>query len=475
MPDITPPADKPIPSLDHTMGPEARFDRYPLSISVREPFCGYTNAPDVIHAARALVATEYLERGFVTPDEMDGDTISSAADPYVLHSEHYVDMRTDEHSARSRSGSGIGVAGTIRKIKFVPQKGRSSFPVLDHEESLYPEAVQEIYATGLEATVEMSNLVRDRRIDSDGTAALRLYRKAFHDSWNGGEEEQYIMACNPVLFTAFTYLFNGAFKRIGPNLPYKGQEAIPAMINLRRGGLELINASSDPKNPFRRVHRLVVDYFLSGANVRELDSDIVDALLENGFEDTVAKMRGSGQSIIQDDPDPPVAEIRREVKRAVVIDKIQKRKGEIVAGAGLLAYTALRTAGVKYGIDPGTDVDWRIFLGIEVATTAPYVWGMGDLTRSTLRPEKYSMAAKFRAIGVAATSLMAPYAYVIAEGGGMPNSAKWGVGAVAGLAVASAAANIRRRVKQERSKQFTETESPLATTVGTGSIIQDAA
>lgn len=441
------------------------------------PYCGRIDDDAVIDAARQVVAAEYLKRKFVNPEEVVDGVILPSSDPYVGHSEYYVDIK--ETPSRRRMGmrnrvsdtqdtDEARIAGTVRKIKFVPEKGAGSFPVLDKQHLLDPDAVDEIYRVGLENTVEISALVRDSRVDVDGMSALRLYRRAFQDSWNNGNNEQlYIMACNPRLFENFTMIFNGAFRRIGPDLDYPGQEAIPAMINLREGALSLISSANNPKNPYKNLHRTVVDYFLSGADIDKVDEEILGALNEGGFQDTIAKMRGSGKSIIETYPEPPMKKIKSQARAAVIAEKIKERRPELVWGsAALLALTAVRAYAVDVGVEPYSDVDTGIFLGIEIATTPTLALGYGDIFRSMREPEKYGIIQRARGMGLAVTSFAAPYLYVWAEGGGMPDSSKWGAAGFLALGIASAAQKLRKgRMAASDSRGSKETarhEEPSA-------------
>ena len=64
---------------------------------------------------------------------------------------------------------------------------------------------------------------------------------------------------------------------------------------------------------------------------------------------------------------------------------------------------------------PVTNADWRVFLDIELATTAPYVWGIGDLARNA-NNDDYKTSRKISAYALAGSAFVAPYAYLAAEG-----------------------------------------------------------
>lgn len=142
------------------------------------------------------------------------------------------------------------------------------------------------------------------------------------------------------------------------------------------------------------------------------------------------------------------------------------RRPEMVASALLLGYTAVRTWLVKDHVSPDTDVDWRIFLGLEIATTWPYAKGMGTLIRSAQNPDAFTRKQKVSAGVVAGTSFMAPYAYVIAEGEGMPAGSWVGAGAFAVAGIAMAVRDVRRARQEHDPELATDEAVPPAADAG---------
>lgn len=196
--------------------------------------------------------------------------------------------------------------------------------------------------------MEVSALVRDKALDRDGTAAMRLYKELFLTVWSRDKtgDSALIMACNPKLYKNFSLLFDGSMKRIGPDLPYKGQDAIPAMFMNREGAINVIQLSTDPNNPYRSMHAKVVEYFFTGADAAMLHADVVEALEAHGYTSLVEKMR-SGDWPLQDNLD---ARAQKEIKQAgvrgAIIAKMVSRKPEIIANVLLAGYTAFRTVAV---------------------------------------------------------------------------------------------------------------------------------
>ena len=346
-------------------------------------------------------------------------TISQEYDPYHLHSEYYVLMNED-HSQ---------IVATSRKILFDESKGKNSFPMLDHEDELDQDFLSKLQEVGLNNTVEISALTKNPDLDEDNMATLIVYRQLFQDAMRNSDNERlFIMACSPGLFRTFKMLFDGAMQQVGPALDYPGQEAIPVMFDLRDGPISIIEMANDNNNPKSESYKHIVKFMLEGISKGEVAPEIVEALDKNGFENLLSEEVDGQEEITKN-------------------SLWSRRKPEVISGLGLLAYTAARTVAVAKGISPYSHVDWRVFLGIEVATTPTYVWGMGDLIRSILKPDEYSTRQKIASTTLAGSSLLAPYAYIAAEGSGMPEAAWIGFFTVAALSVAAAA---RRLVTKSR-------------------------
>lgn len=384
--------------------------------------CSATQDPEMIYSARKLVADRYLNLGFVTSEDIVDGVMSAEADPYAAHSTYYV--VTDPKNGE--------IVATSRRIHYDPSSGEKSFPLLDHKDQIDESYLERIDALGIENCVEISSLVRNPAYRPDNQVTLQLYREMFQDAWASGSEGEkvFLMACKPKLFTRFKQLFDGSMQRIGPDIDYPGEKVVPAMFELLDGSVDLIRKSKGVY-PHRPIHRAVIRFMFEGADGSNYDRSILAALEYSNFDDITQKINGA----------PSIPE-------QSMSEKISHRKPEIIAAASLLGYTALRTYGVAEGVSPHTDVDWRIFLGIEALTTPSYVLGMGDMIRSAIKPELYTRMQRLKAAGLGIGSLIAPYAYVVAEGNNMPASAWTGVGAFAAVAGAS----IVNQTRSERKK-----------------------
>jgi hypothetical protein len=396
---------------------------------------GYTNCPDVIHEARSLTAREYLRKGFINDDEVGPDgTISADNDPYMSSSIYYV-VANEEHE----------IVATTRKIVFDKEAGETSFPVWAHKDVFDPEIVEEVEAIGLDRCVEISALAKDKQKDADNMATLKLYRSLYQDaimenSPSGVKEEVFLMALSPQLYEQFSTFFGSALQRMGPDLEYPGEEVVPALLRTKQGSLDIIRAAKDENNPTANVQEFVVHYMLDGCSSDTLDPVILDELSENGFDEVLEKLGvNSPEKPEITDEGQGLEEDFETTENAVgFLKKVEKRKPELIAAAGLIGYTVLRTLGVKHGISPYSNVDWRTFLAIEVATTPPYVLSMGNIARSVKSPEQFTNLQLRKSEVIAGASLVSPYAYVAANGEGMPPEAWMGVGGVFAFSAISA-------------------------------------
>lgn len=383
--------------------------------------CFATSDPVLIHEARLLVAQRYLHLNFVSADQIDRDgTLTQEADPYASHSTYYVVL--DRASNQ--------MVATSRRIHYDPARGEASFPVWEHKAELNPNYVSQVEQIGLDKCVEISALVRNPAFKPDRRITMELYRQMFQDVWRAGDagEKIFLMACKPSLYKTFRKIFDGSIERMGEDLNYPGEIAVPALFRTTEGSASLINKAGESvfKNRHNWIHRRVVKYMMVGADVEKFDPSIINALQNGPFEKTLDNLG------VERPPTPTFAE------------RLKNHKPEIGVGAFLIGWTALRTLGVVEGVSPDTDVDWRVFLGIEVATTPSYIIGVRDTVRSILHPEQYSRRQKVKALLMGGGSFLAPYAYVTAEGHDMPSGAWAGVGAFAAASVALFLSKVRK-------------------------------
>lgn len=370
--------------------------------------CFATNDPGLIHQARQLTAAVYLKRNFITEDQIGEDgMIKPEHDPFADYSTYYVKTTPD----------GENIVASLRTIKYDPTKGKESFPVLEHEHELFEDNLRQLKTVGYENLVEVSALVANRELDTDRSATLQLYKRMMLDEWGRDTEGKttLIMACNPKLYEGFSLLFDGSMQRMGPDLPYPGQDAVPAMFKLNEGAKNVINISRDPQNHYRKVHEIVVNYFLAGTTSNDLHPDIIDALNANNYSALAKKIANNQWDYRETD----FSQVSRSLKIAgiegKIREKIASRRPEIAANAALAGYTVARTVGVAQGVDPVANTNWGAFLAIELATQIPYAWGISDIIRGSLR-ENYSRSRQLLAATAIGSAFAGPYVYLAANG-----------------------------------------------------------
>lgn len=302
--------------------------------------CAVTRDPALVGEARKLVATEYVRRGFIENPvaKLDENGIPRD-DPDHERATYYVVMLDG------------GVAATVRTIHHDPAKGMESLPVLRDEDDRERLRMDRIEELGVENLIEVSALVRDRDSSFKKTDAMKLYKKIFMDAWKNDKDGKsaFIMACNPRLAEDLQFLFGDSMERVGQDLEYTGQNATPILFANREGAVQTIKASKDPKNKNRKLQRDVVNYFLSGSTRGDLHKDIIEALQENGYDELLARIDDGKW----DDVEEREQQAMRGIKKAFAVRKIKEverhYRHEVIAGAGLMGYTALRTLAVAGG------------------------------------------------------------------------------------------------------------------------------
>ena len=99
-----------------------------------------------------------------------------------------------------------------------------------------------------------------------------------------------------------------------------------------------------------------------------------------------------------------------------LLHRFRKYWPEASGFAVMMVYTAVRTVLVANGIDTVARTDWRVFLLIEVVTTVPYVWGIGDLIRGAMLGT-YRFSRTLLGFAAVLAGVILPYAYIAMFGG----------------------------------------------------------
>ncbi len=113
--------------------------------------------------------------------------------------------------------------------------------------------------------------------------------------------------------------------------------------------------------------------------------------------------------------DPPASTTPWETFRSL-LHRFRKYWPEASGFALMMVYTAVRTVLVAKGIDTVAHTDWRIFLLIEIVTTVPYVWGIGDLVRGAMLGT-HPFSRTLLGFAAVLAGVILPYAYIGMFGG----------------------------------------------------------
>lgn len=415
--------------------------------------CFRIDSDELLEESRRLTASVYLARGFVSQDQVNSQgLIADEYDPYVKHSTYYATTSSDKQQ----------ISATLRLINYNPEAGKRSFPMIsEFEDCIEPEFKDKLEKIGYSNIHEISALARDRDLDSAGVSAMQLYRTMFLDAWSDkgidADKSTFIMACNPKLADRLKLLFGESMQVMGSNMPYTGQEAVPLMFENFSGAIDTIKRSRDAKNPYKTLQSEVVKYFFNGADIQAVHPGIVDTLKDENYTDLLEKMTSGVWENVHDYDVRMMSRMKRagaigKARELFTKDSLKKYWPEAVATAGLLGYTAARTAAVGVGMDATTDAEWEVFLAIELGTTPTYVLPMGDLIRNAGKsPDEYARSRKYMMLGLAGGSYVAPYAYLYGVGG--LESAQ-GAGTFAGLVgvavVPALAKAVKKRLKKKR-------------------------
>lgn len=349
-------------------------------------------------ACRKLVARRYLELGYY-----DSKDITDEGTP----APEAWDQLGDYYSIPGDINEGDPRA-TCRVIR-LSQQLEPRLPLLEHINDLDEEARRRILdymdLTDPYSVVEISALARSGGIKDDSSMeALTLYSKMFQDFLHRSQypdhgRELWIMAVSPALMGIFNDCFgDGVISRAGPSLPYKGEDTIPCTLDPKEGMLKMLAgaiSSMDNGDKDTAGLRLFIAESLIGKHEKYLSTDILDKLSH------LRSMLGSDSSSAGDS----------HMADSLIDDKLEgkgRRKKELIASALLVGYTAIRTLVVKSDIQ---SADWRVFLGIELATTYPYVKGISNYWKY-IKTENQNKRLAALNMAMAVGSFMLPYLYV---------------------------------------------------------------
>lgn len=203
------------------------------------------------HQAKLLHSTVYLDRGFISKEDIDTrGFIKAATDPHQHHSQYFIvceQVKGHEH-----------VRITGRQIHAKKGKGFDSFPILQ-QAHIYPHVRERIHAYDPARCVEISGLAKIR--GTKVIATLLLYRIMWQYA-NARGDKLWLMACSPSLYARLKRLFGPAIIQIGQRTPYKGEDVVPAMLKVDQS-IGMLRQAGNTWQPMRRLlYRAVLDFFM---------------------------------------------------------------------------------------------------------------------------------------------------------------------------------------------------------------------
>lgn len=138
-----------------------------------------------------------------------------------------------------------------------------------------------------------------------------------------------------------------------------------------------------------------------------------------------------------------------------ILHRYPKYWPEVTGFLLMMAYTAARTLAVAHGVDTVAHTHWQIFLIIEIVTTLPYVWGIGDLVRGAVSGAHSTLRDGVGMISVL-TGIFAPYVYLAAAGGMRHHQSALITGIMVIIALIGLAHSLRKLGRTNRARRERE-------------------
>jgi len=195
-------------------------------------------------AAKKLHAKVYLDRGFVSKNDVVDGLLTYRSDPHQEHSRYFVVI--DPKKAR--------IIATARQIELREGHGHNSFAIVNQAE-LYKRARRILKKHDPAKSIEISGLAKERGVSK--IAPLLLYRAMWHHSLRK-KHALWLLACDLRLFIRLKLLFGKSISKIGRVTPYYGGDIVPAMLDVQSSISNLeksLNRATFFEKPLR--HRIV--------------------------------------------------------------------------------------------------------------------------------------------------------------------------------------------------------------------------
>lgn len=365
---------------------------------------GTSQGETIKQQSQELQTTVYLDKGYITADEIDDDGVYR--DAYVDRSVYFF----AENSLRD---------STCRYIKADKKDGIMSLPTakrfsIDHDVVLAASGVDRLSSLQPKHVIEVSALASMQRGDINigrrgklDTTRL-MYARILRDSLDQGHKLWLLNTHEALVRHLEIMLGKEQIYRLGETKEYMGSPTVPVAINPQ----DVVRTALIDETPTGEMKRQYLKEMLRGVSDRHLDQEMLGLL---------------------DEHDIPY-ERSTALKRTL-------RHRKALAYAGMVGYTAARAIPVA-NVD-GFEGNAGVFFAIDFATAFPYTWGLVEVVTAK-KPSR-------RIIGgaVAAGSFAAPYVYFWAEGNDYPSWVNGVVGGIIGVAGLMAVNGIRKDKKTE--------------------------
>lgn len=203
---------------------------------------------ELLKKAKNLHTSIYVQKGFVSVDEIDQDgKISLKSDPHQNHSDYFAIV--DKTSGN--------VLATARQIKAIG--GHHDLPIMD-KAKLRRRHKKKLSKKPHEKMIEISGLAKDTGVAS--AAVIELYKAMWLHSEKQGHN-YWLMACDVKLYPKLRVLFGRSIHRIGRRTKYKGGDVIPCVLDLT-SARKVLNKNKKSRHPvYKNIRRKVADHFMS--------------------------------------------------------------------------------------------------------------------------------------------------------------------------------------------------------------------
>jgi hypothetical protein len=405
------PAD-PFEPAELVIDSEARALPFPIVLSSKDAGHGDT----VKRNAQLLHTKVYLEKGYITPEEIDEDGIFN--DEYSNRSTYLF----AENSLRD---------STCRYISATKKDGIMSLPTAKYF-SVDADAIRdasgvkrlsnlksrEVIEVSALASVQHGDIGQGRRGELDATRLL--YARVLRDSLDQGHKLWLLNTHEALVRHLELLLGKEQIHRLGEVMEYMGSPTVPVAINPQ----DVVRTALADESDFGDMKRQYLQETLSGVSDRYLSKDLI-TLLE--------------LHKIPYERSPLGARILRHQKA--------------IGYTAIAGYTIARAVPVA-NIEEFDGNPW-IFFGIDFATSFPYAWGLVETVTGKTPLRRIAGGV------TAAGSFAAPYVYFWAEGNDYPVWVNGVVGGIIGVAGLAAVNGIRKDNQLEKclSKKFDPSDS----------------